>query len=82
MTEAPKAHTTFITYTKGAIQFVTAPGYETSFLNWLNSCSDSSGYTRETMDLVAVRCSPVVVHAVEKREATILTLVKKDEAES
>lgn len=68
----------FITYTKGAVQYVTSSYYETAFLDWLNSVGDSSGYKREVITRVVVQCSPMVVHAVEKKEATILTLVKND----
>ena len=67
----------FITYTKGAVQYVTSPQWETLFLNWLNSNDRSSGYERETHTTVGVVCSPRSVHAVEKKEATILTLVKE-----
>jgi len=69
----------FITYTKGPVQFVTSPSWETEFLNWLNSVDSSAGYTRKTHTNVGVRCSPVQVHAVEKKEATILSLVKAAE---
>ena len=67
----------FITYTKGAVQYVTSPDWETQFLNWLNSVDSSAGYTRETFTRVGIRCSPVQVHAVAKNEATILSLVGK-----
>lgn len=69
MTDEP---VTFITYTKGDLQFVTVPGLETAFLNWFNSVDSSRDFHRETNNQVGVRCSP---HTV-KREATILTLVK------
>lgn len=69
----------FITYTKGSMQYVTSPDLETQFLNWLNSVGDSSGYTRETTTKVGVRCSPTEVHVVAKKEAIILSLVGKSE---
>jgi hypothetical protein len=69
----------FITYTKGAKQYVTSPVYESLFLNWLNSEGRSSaGYERETHARVGVQCCPITIHATEKKEATILTIVKKD----
>lgn len=76
MSDLPVA---FITYTKGTQQYVTSPFYETQFLNWLNKDGRSSAsYIRETICRVGVHCCPVVVHAVEKREATILKLVKDE----
>jgi hypothetical protein len=67
----------FITYTKGAVQYVTSPVHETAFLNWLAKVDNTSSYTRDTLGRVAVKCCPVVVHAVEKKEpATVLKLVK------
>ena len=69
----------FITYTKGPIQFVTSPLCETEFLNWLNRVDDSAGFIRETHGTCGVRCSPREVHAVAKKEAVILRLVKAAE---
>lgn len=67
----------FITYTKGAVQYVTSPQYETQFLNWLDEHGGGlAGYARQTIARVGVKCSPTVVHSTEKREATILSLVK------
>lgn len=68
---------TFVTYTKGALEYVTCPPYESQFLNWLNSVDDSSGWKRETHAAVGVRCSPIAVHATEKKEASVLKLVPK-----
>lgn len=69
----------FITYTKGAVQYVTSPEWETQFLNWLNSVGDSSGYKREARSTVGVLCSPSTVYATVKKEATILKLVRDGE---
>jgi hypothetical protein len=66
----------FITYTKGPVMYVTSPQWETQFLNWLNKNDSSSGYSREVHTTVAVLCAPRTVHSAEKREATVLTLVK------
>jgi hypothetical protein len=77
MTRPPQI--AFITYTKGAVQFVTSPEWETQFLNWLNSVDSSVGYARDTYATVGFRCSPTQVHAVAKKEATILSLVGKYE---
>lgn len=71
----------FITYTKGAVQYVTSPLWETPFLDWLNSVDSSAGYTRETFKNVGIKCCPVKVHDVVKKEATILSLVKSEAAE-
>jgi hypothetical protein len=68
----------FITYTKGAAQYVTSPVYETAFLNWLNKESSSTGWVRETHSRVGVQCCPITVHAETKKNATVLTLVKKE----
>jgi hypothetical protein len=67
----------FITYTKGAMMYVTSPEWESHFLDWLNSVDSSKGYERETHSKVGVVCAPRTVHATEKREATILKLVDK-----
>jgi hypothetical protein len=69
----------FITYTKGATQYVTTSEWETQFLNWLNEHYDSSGYKRETHTTVGVVCCPREVHHVTtKKEAAVLSLVKKE----
>lgn len=70
---------TFITYTKEAIMFVTTPYYETQFLNWLNSVGSSVGYKREVCDKVGIKCSPLIVHSIDKKEAVILNLVRKED---
>lgn len=68
---------TFITYTKGVVQYVTSPSQETGFLNWLAKIDNTSSYTRDTVGRVAVRCCPPTVHSVQKKEsATVLKLVK------
>jgi hypothetical protein len=72
-------NTAFITYTKGTRQYVTSPEWETQFLNWLATQDDTSSYKRETITQVAVVCSPRIVHQTEKKEATILQLVKTNE---
>jgi hypothetical protein len=69
----------FITYTKGTRQYVTSPEWENQFLNWLATQDDTSSYKRETCDKVAVVCCPMIVHQTEKKEATILQLVKTNE---
>jgi hypothetical protein len=69
----------FIMYTKGAVQWVTYSHCETQFLNWLATIDNTSSYTREVCDKVAVKCSPSIVHAVERKEpAVVLKLVKDD----
>ena len=69
----------FITYTKGAEQFVTSPYWESLFLDWLNADGRSSvGYVREAISRVGVRCCPTVVHATEKKEGIVLKLVKDE----
>jgi hypothetical protein len=69
----------FITYTKGTKQYVTSWQWETQFLNWLAENDDMSSYKRETCNKVAVVCCPPIVHQTEKKEATILQLVKTNE---
>lgn len=68
--------TSFITYTKGAIQYVTTPHLETQFLDWLASVDVTSSYKRETNNQVGCVCSPRIVHTVKKQEAVVLKLVK------
>lgn len=68
---------TFITYTKGTIQFVTTPTWESQFLDWLNKYGNSQEYERKTYSNVGIRGCVLEVHKTEKREATILTLVKE-----
>jgi len=67
----------FITYTKGAQQYVTSEQYETQFLNWLATVDKTSNYTREVYTKVAISCCPVEVHRTEKKEAVVLKLVKE-----
>lgn len=69
----------FITYTKEAKMYVTSPQWESQFLDWLNSCSSSKGYERKVHTTVGVQCCPIQVHAIEKKEATVLKLVKDGE---
>jgi hypothetical protein len=70
----------FVTYTRGPEQYITSPEYETQFLNWLNRVDSSEGFKREVCSTVGVRCCPSQVHAVVKKEATVLKLVKSEEA--
>lgn len=67
----------FITYTNGAVQYVTIEKWESQFLNWLNRVDDSVGYKRETHSSCGVRCAPFIVHATEKKDATVLKLVRQ-----
>lgn len=69
----------FITYTKGAVQYVTSPEWESQFLDWLNGVDSSTGYKRETLTTIGIKCIPTGVHAVVKNEATILKLVEKSD---
>lgn len=71
----------FITYTRGAVQFVTSSDLETQFLNWLNSIEGtcSMEFVREVKSTIAVKCCPSSVMAKPRKEATILTLVKKED---
>lgn len=64
--------TTFITYTKGAVQYVTIPAYESQFLDVLEKFGGAEGYKRQTHTSVCVGCSPKQV----QKEATVLTLIK------
>jgi hypothetical protein len=66
----------FITYTKGAVQYVTDPRHETHFLNWLATIDKTSDYARETNKLIAVRCSPWIAQATKKEACVVLKLVK------
>jgi hypothetical protein len=68
----------FITYTKGTVQYVTISKYESQFLDWLNGVGDSSGYKRETTRGCGVRCRIGSLHETTKKEATILTLIKRE----
>lgn len=70
--------TTFITYSKEAIQFVTTPDLETQFLDWMNSVGSSSGYVRAIHTSVGIRGALVQVHKTEVKSATVLKLVQKD----
>lgn len=76
MSEAKK-QITFVTYTKGAVQYVTIPAYESQFLDWLNSVDSSTGYLRETASTCGIRCYVAALHETTKREATVLTLIKR-----
>jgi len=67
----------FVTYTKGAVQYVTIPELESQFLDWLNSVDSSTGYQRETASTCGVRCYVAALHETIKKEATVLTLVKR-----
>lgn len=68
----------FVLYTKGAVQYVTIPEYESQFLDWLNSVDSSSGYQRGTTTTCGVRCYIAALHETVKKEATILTLIKRE----
>jgi hypothetical protein len=79
--KAPIPQPSFVTYTKGAVQYVTTPEHETHFLNWLATVANTSEYTRETNCKVAVKGSPSIVHSTEKRDSAVVLKLVKDTTE-